>query len=197
MLPTRRDALCVLASLPLATPVLAAAGVKLEGQWFDATAQVAGTELRLNGTGVRAVAWFRAFVAGLYLAQPARSPAQATGQPGPKRLQLRMLRELPAAEFSKAIGKGVPRNVGSAELLALQTRLDLFGAQIASLNKVRLGDVIDLDHAPGQGMAMRVNGKLHSHAIEGDDFFPAVLLSFVGQRPYDDKLKAGLLGLPP
>ena len=195
-MPTRRHALCALASLPWAVHRHAtAAGVRVEGQWFDAVARVAGSELQLNGTGVRAVAWFKAFVAGLYLPQPARSTAQAVGQAGPKRLQLRMLRELPAAEFSKAIQKGVTRNVTAAELSALQDRLHTFEATVTAMGKVRLGDVIDLDQVPGQGMGMRLNGTLRGGAIAGDEFFAAVLLSFLGEQPYDNKLKAGLLGV--
>ena len=116
---------------------------------------------------------------------------------GPKRLQLRMLRELPAAEFNKAVHKGVSRNVSAGQLQALQGRLDEFGTQVDALNKLKAGDVVDLDHEPGQGMAMRLNGTLRAGSIPGDDFFAALLLSFLGDEPYDKKLKAGLLGLAP
>jgi hypothetical protein len=192
----RRDALRALVCLPLAGQVQPrSAGVKVEGQWFDSVVQVAGAELLLNGTGVRAVAWFKAFAAGLYLAGPARSTQEATALSGPKRLQLRMLRELPAAEFNKAVHKGVSRNVAAAQLQALQPRLDKFGENVDALEKLRFGDVVDLDHEPGKGMAMRLNGTLRGGPIPGDDFYVALLLSFLGDQPYDKKLKAGLLGL--
>ena len=199
-LRARRTALWALACLPWAGHVQSqsqspAAGMKVEGQSFDAVARVAGTELLLNGTGLRAVAWFKAFVVGLYLARPARSAQEATSLPGPKRLQLRMLRELPAVEFNKAVHKGVARNVTVGQLQALQQRLDQFGAQVDALGKLRAGDVVDLDHEPGQGTAMRLNGTLRGPMIVGDDFFVALLLSFLGEHPYDMKLKAGLLGL--
>ncbi len=201
-LPNRRDALWMLACLPLAGQTQAQsqsrpAGIKVEGQWFDSVAQVAGTELLLNGTGVRAVAWFKAFAAGLYLARPARSTQEATAPTGPKRLQLRMLRELPAVEFNKAVHKGVARNVSASQLQGLQLRLDQFGAQVDALGKLNLGDVVDLDLEPGQGMAMRLNGTLRGSLIPGVDFYTALLLSFLGDQPYDKKLKAGLLGLTP
>jgi len=195
-LPTRRETLWALACLPLAvhaqTPSM---GMNVEGQRFAAVARVAGTDLRLNGAGLRAVAWFKAFAAGLYLVHPARSAQEATAQEGPKRLQLRMLRELPAVEFNKAVHKGVSRNVPAAQLQALQLRLDQFGDVIDALEKLRLGDVVDLDHEPGKGMAMRLNGTLLGGPIPGDDFYVALLLSFLGDQPYDKKLKAGLLGL--
>ncbi|MBC7941605.1 MAG: chalcone isomerase family protein [Chitinophagaceae bacterium] len=212
MNPDRRHALVRLAALPLSALWLpssfvavsavtaanaqpAAAGrVQVEGQWFDATARVAGSELRLNGTGVRAVAWFKGYAAGLYLADKAGSAAQAVDMAGPKRLQIRMLAEAPAAEFVKALNKGVLRNLSAAELAALEAPLDQLEARIAALGKVRVGDVVDLDHEPGRGLVMRVNGTLRGDAIVGDDLFAAVLRSFVGNRPYDEKLKAGLLG---
>jgi hypothetical protein len=197
-LQPRRLVLCLLACLPLAgRGASPAAGVKVEGQWFESVAKVAGTELQLNGTGLRAVAWFKAFAAGLYLRRPARTPQEATAQEGPKRLQLRMLRELPAAEFNKAVRKGVSRNVTAAQLQVLQLRLDQFGASVDALGSLKPGDVVDLDHEPGRGTAMRLNGTLRGPAVAGDDFFVALLLSFLGEQPYDKKLKAGLLGLAP
>lgn len=196
-MPSRRDALFTLACLPLAAAAqLPPAGVKVEGQRFDAVAQVAGTELLLNGAGLRAAAWFKAFAAALYLQRPARTAQEATNQPGPKRLQLRMLRELPAVEFNKAVHKGVARNVSPAQLQALQLRLDQFGALVDALEKLKVGDLVDLDHEPGLGTALRLNGTLRGSPIAGDDFFVALMLSFLGDQPYDKKLKAGLLGLP-
>ena len=37
----------------------ATARVQAEGQWFDSRTPLGGAELQLNGTGVRAVAWFK------------------------------------------------------------------------------------------------------------------------------------------
>lgn len=172
----------------------AAPRVLFEGQWFDTMVQVAGSPLVLNGTGVRQVAWFKAFAAGLYLLAPASNVEQALAQPGPKRLQLRMLRDLPAAEFVKALNKGVTRNAPAQELQFLQPGLLQLDQMIGGLGKVRTGDVVDLDHEPGRGLVMRVNGTLRGDAVGGDAMFPALLRAFVGDLPYDEKLKAGLLG---
>jgi flagellar motor switch/type III secretory pathway protein FliN len=169
--------------------------VNVEGQWFDKTTEVAGTPLRLNGTGVRAVAWFKGFAAGLYLTTgDARTASQALAAAGPKRLQMRMLQEVPAAEFSKAVRKGVARNSSAAEQAALAQRLVVFESQVAALRAVRPGDVVDLDLDPGRGLQLRLNGQPRGTVIAGDDFYAAVLRSFLGDKPYDDKLKAGLLG---
>ncbi len=166
----------------------------VEGQPFAPRVHVGGRELLLNGTGVRAVAWFKGYAAGLYLPSRTRSAEQAVSMPGPKRLQLRMLREVPAVEFVKAFDKGVRRNTGDAEVASLAARMAQFEALVQALGTVREGDVVDLDLDPDRGMLFSLNGTLRGEPITGADFYAALLRSFVGVRPYDRKLKAGLLG---
>ena len=113
---------------------------------------------------------------------------------GPKRLQMRMLHEVPAGEFVKAFRKGVQRNTAPDELPPLLARMDRFAALITAVGKVKKGDVVDLDLEPGRGTAFSLNGTLRGEPIEGGDFYAALLRSFIGDRPYDQKLKAGLLG---
>jgi len=189
----------LLAALPLLLPPALHAQdtpLMVEGLPFDRRVRVGDTDLLLNGTGVRAVAWFKGYAAGLYLRSRASSPAQALAQAGPKRLQIRMLQEVPAVEFVKAFKKGVERNTPPADLPRLADRMQRFETLINALGTVRKRDVVDLDLEPGGATAFRLNGKLQGEVIAGDDFFAALLRSFVGERPYDDKLKAGLLGQP-
>ncbi len=185
--------ICLLAALPWRAQ---AADVIVEGQHFDRHAQLAGRELVLNGTGVRAVAWIKGYAAGLYLPAPARSAAQVAAMAGPKRLQMRLLSEVPAAEFVKALRKGVERNAPADELPALAARLHDFEALITAAGTVRPGDVIDLDFDPARGLLFALNGTLQGNPLAGDDFYAAVLRAFIGERPYDKRLKAGLLGQP-
>ena len=180
-----------------AAPLMAFAqggSVQVEGASFERRARVAGTDLLLNGTGVRAVAWFTGYAAGLYLPSRASSAAQAVALEGPKRLQMRMLHDVPAEEFVKAFRKGVQRNTEAAELPRLAARMERFAALVAAVGKVKKGDVVNLDLEPGRGTAFTLNGNLRGEPIAGDDFYAALLRSFVGDRPYDPKLKAGLLG---
>jgi len=101
---------------------------------------------------------------------------------------------VPAGEFVKALNKGVARNVSPEELQGLEAGLQQFDQMISALGKVRTGDVVDLDHEPGRGLVMRVNGTLRGDAVAGEGMFTALLRAFVGNKPYDEKLKAGLLG---
>lgn len=199
MNPTRTRRGLLLALLLASTaPVRAQEAPRvIEGQTFAARAAVAGTELRLNGTGLRAVAWFKGFVAGLYLTGPARTPAQVLAQPGPKRLQLRMLQEVPAAEFVKALRKGIDRNAPEAERPRLAERVQRFADQISAAGTVHKGTVVDLDLDPQRGLLFAMNGTLRGSPVEGEDFYAALLRAFIGEHPYDERLKAGLLGAAP
>lgn len=182
----------------LATPWLAAArspAVLVEGHRYPSEVQVAGARLALNGTGVRAVAWFKGFSAALYTGSPAATAAQVLALPGPKRLEMVMLHDVPAGEFVKAFHKGMARNSPRERVDRLLPRMARFEAMIAGLGKVRKGDVVDLDFDPGAGTLFVHNGRRIGDVIAGDDFYDALLLSFVGERPYDDRLKAGLLGV--
>jgi hypothetical protein len=145
---------------------------------------------------VRAVAWLKGYAAGLYLTGTATTPEQVLAMPGPKRLQMRMLRDAPAAEFVKAFNKGVTRNASADELPALAPRMERFAALVTAARTVRGGDVVDLDLDPAQGMRFSLNGKLQGEPIAGADFYAAVLRAFVGELPYDKELKAGLLRRP-
>ena len=171
------------------------ASLVFEGQTFERQMALAGSHLILNGVGLRSVAWLKGFVAGLYLSSPARTEAQVLSTSGPKRLRLRMLLDVPASEFVKALRKGVARNLGGADsAIELAAPLDQFEITMGAVGRVRNGDVIDLDLDPARGTLIVVNGTLRGDPIVGDAFYRALLRSFIGSQPYDDKLRIGLLG---
>lgn len=170
------------------------APVLVEGQPFATRSTVAGSELLLNGTGVRAAGWFKGYAAGLYLLERVGSAEQAQALRAPKRVQLRLLHDVPATELSKAVHKGIMRNSSEADRQALELPLARFEAQINAVGRVRKGDVVDLDQAADGALRLSVNGKLQGSIEPGSALFAALLQSFVGARPYDERLKAGLLG---
>jgi hypothetical protein len=171
------------------------APVRVAGQVFERHVHVAGATLVLNGTGTRGVAWFKAYAAGLYLASRTTEPARVAALAGPKRLQLRMLTDLPAVEFAKALRKGMSRNAADSQAVAaLEARMVRLEAAITAIGKVHDGDVVDLDFDTARGLLFSLNGTLLGEPIEGPDFYATLLLAFVGEHPYDTKLKAGLLG---
>jgi Chalcone isomerase-like len=164
---------------------------------FDDRVRLAGSELVLNGVGLRSVAWLKGFAAGLYLREKASSPAGALAQLGPKRLQMKMILEVETKEFIKAFDKSLNRNNTEAERAALKDRVAQFDRILEQIGVIRKGDVVNLDFIPGQGLILSVNGSPRGRPVAGEDLYASLLKVFIGDRPVDKKLKAGLLGAEP
>jgi hypothetical protein len=195
-LDSRRRRVCLFLALAATTARAAAPPIQLEGQTFQGEISLAGQALQCNGVGLRAVAWFKGYAAGLYLRDRARTTAQVLAMPGAKRLQMRMLVDVDTQEFVKAFHKGVARNTPVAGQPALEARMARFDEMLHAVGKVRRRDVIDLDWLPGHGMQLGLNGQVQGEPIPGDDFYAALLLIFLGDKPVDAELKIGLLGGP-
>ncbi len=194
--------LCLVAALALVSGSMGVGGLpdvgqaqaaRLEGQRFDDTAVVADRTLRLNGLGLRGVAWIKAFVAGLYLAAPTQDAVQAMAMPGPKRLRMKIMLEAPAKELSKALNRGVKKNEPERVQAQMAERLASFTQVVDGMGTLRVGDVIDLDWLPGKGMQLRLNERPVGGLVEGEDFYRTILKIYIGDRPVDPKMKQGLL----
>jgi hypothetical protein len=196
--PRRRGQLRSLlgASLLMASPTLwaQATGATIGGVSFGGRAEVGGQQLRLNGVGLRASAVLKGFAAALYLPQNSHSTEQVLRTPGPKRLRMRMLLDVPIQVFTHAVRKGIRRNVPEVQQAALNERIGTFDGILQGIGKVFDGDVIDLDYLPESGLIILINGKARGAPIPGEDLYGALMLVFLGERPVDAKLKAGLLG---
>jgi hypothetical protein len=151
----------------------------------------------LNGVGLRAVAWLKGYAAGLYLVEKASTPAQALALAGPKRLQMKMMLDVEAREFVRAIEKGMRRNHSEAEHAAMREREQQFIGNVERTVKLRKGDVVNLDFIPSRGLILTVNGTAHGAPVPGADFYAGILRIFIGERPVDKALKTGLLGAAP
>jgi hypothetical protein len=187
-------ALIALAALLFLPSAHAAAPITLEDQTFPGAARVAEADLQLNGVGMRAAFIYKVYLAGLYLPRKAASGADAMAEAGPKRLQVRMLMNGPSDEFAKAFTGGIRKRTPPEQVAAMQDRIDAFDRTLRAVGDVKKGDVVNLDYTPDVGLTMTLNGKPCGHPVPGADLYAALLGIFVGDRPVDAKLKAGLLG---
>jgi len=195
-LDSRRRRVCLLLALAATASRAATPPILIEGQTFQGEISLAGQVLQCNGVGLRAVAWFKGYAAALYLRDRARTTPHVLATAGAKRLQMRMLVDVDTVEFIKAFHKGVARNTPVAGQPALEARMARFDELLNAIGKVKRRDVIDLDWLPGRGMQLGLNGQLRGDPIPGDDFYAALLLIFIGEKPVDAELKIGLLGGP-
>ena len=184
----------VAALLALSLVLPPAVGAELEGMRYDDTIRVAGTKLLLNGLGVRAVAVFKGYVAGLYLAKKETDAEAVFAQPGAKRIAVRMLVAIDSALLAKTFNDGLKKNYRDEELAALKPRMDAFDAVVRGIGGVKKGDAIDLEFVPARGTQVLVNGAPRGDAIAGEDFYVALLKMFIGERAVDKNLRAALLG---
>lgn len=171
-----------------------AAPITLEDQTFPADASVAGTPLQLNGVGLRAAFIYKVYLAGLYLPRPAATGAEVLAEAGPKRLQVRLLMDGPSDEFAKAFTGGIAKRTPADRMAAMKDRVATFDRTLRGVGDVRKGDVVNLDYAPGVGLTMTINGKPAGAPVPGADLYDALLAIFVGDRPVDARMKAGMLG---
>jgi acetaldehyde dehydrogenase (acetylating) len=184
-----RGALLLLALV--AAPALAAevAGIKV-----DERVKVESSELVLNGAGLRTKAFFKVYVAGLYLAEKKASADEVLALPGAKRVSMRLMRDLSAKQLTDALDEGIRDNTPAAEQEVLKGRIAELTAIMSSLRSAKEGDVIALDWLPETGTRVVLNGEAKGKAIAGEDFYRALLRIWLGDDPVSGSLKKALLG---
>lgn len=166
----------------------------LEGHLFEDVLRLAEQDVQLNGLGVRKVLFIKGYIAGIYLAQKANSYGRIASMPGPKRLQIKMLRSATATDFIDAMVDGIQRNTDPTEMDAIGMQIEQIKRAMLLSNTVANGDVIQFDYLPGEGTVLRINGAVRSQPLVGVDFYNAILKIFIGPHPVDKGLKQGLLG---
>ncbi|GAA5784655.1 chalcone isomerase family protein [Chitiniphilus shinanonensis] len=173
--------------------VAAAQALDISGQNVPDKADVAGQALVLNGAGVRTKIVVDVYVAALYTAKRGNDANAVIRAAAPRRMELRMLREVSAATMHESFVDGLEDNVGKAGLKQYAAQLDALDRVFKEVKTVAKGDVIQLDFVPGQGTRVTVRGKSYP-VIAGDDFAGAMLSIWLGNDPVQDSLKGKLLG---
>lgn len=178
-------------ALIIALPTHAAdvAGVR-----FDDKATVAGSELVLNGVGLRTRFMLKIYAIGLYLPKHADSAEAVSATSGPRRIQIVTLRELTAEQFADALVEGLKKNHSETEFIKLQARADDFRNALLSLKTAPNDSQIRLEWLPGSGTRLSVGNEIRGKDIPGEDFFRALLRIWLGDKPIDQELKNALLG---
>lgn len=185
---------CALATFAMALPVQAAQPVEAGGISFAPTQSVQQTALVLNGAGVRYKTVFKVYAAGLYLEKPARTPAEVLTQPGKKRMEVRMLREIDSSELGKLFARGMEDNMDKIAFSRLVPGVLRMSQIFSDHKKLDTGDVFLIDWVPGAGTIITVRGKQQGEPFKEPEFFNALMGIWLGSQPADWKLKDALLG---
>ena len=176
--------------LATATAMPAAAVEVAKVQVPDTATLSDGTELVLNGAGIRKKLFIKVYVGGLYLPAKSTDVAAILAADEPRRITLNMLYDVSADKLNAAWVDGFNDNTTDAEMDTVRDRLE---ALKAMFNDTVDGDVIVFDYVPGKGTSVSQNGKL-AGTVEGADFASVLLRVWLGDKPADKGLKAGMLG---
>lgn len=183
----RRTAL--VASLLLLPGVHAA---EVAGTRLDDSVRVGNNELVLNGAGVRSKLFIKVYVGALYVSQKSTSPAVIIDSPAPRRMLMRLQRDLGADALSEALEEGLANNHGPAELAAIKLQSEQLSAIMRGIGKVKEGDTVTIDFA-GDGINVSLNGMVRGK-VAGGEFSRALIKVWLGEKPVDAALKKALLG---
>ncbi len=189
----------ILSALLLVGAPLAALAQTTEvgGVKYEASGQLGGSKLVLNGAGVRYKAIFKVYAAGLYLGTKVGTPEEVIAAPGPKRMHIVMLRDIDANELGKLFTRGMqdnaPREEFSKSIAGTLRMSDIFSAK----KKLAAGEYFYIDWVPGTGTTVVINGKAAGEPIKEPEFFTALMKIWLGKSPADAQLKNALLGKAP
>jgi hypothetical protein len=153
-----------------------------------------GTELLLNGAGLRSRFLIEVYVIGLYLPERKKTDVEVLAHAGGKRVRIVMLRDVTARQMTDSLLSVMHKNNGKAELAAVQAGIEEFQSMLLALNQVPKGTTFDIDYSPRSGTRFAVDGIPKGRPIAGESFYRAVLRIWIGDKPEQPGLKQALLG---
>lgn len=185
---------CVLFAIILLTFMAGEAGARqCKDVDFPERLQLNGTELTLNGLGMRKATFLKVsvYVAALYVTNPSRD-AHTLIDPGtPAELILHFVRNVGVDDLRNAWHEGFER-VAKQEMPALSARIATLSSWMSDM---KTGQRLTFVRQPGTGTQVSINGTLKG-TITGDDFSRALISIWLGAEPPNVELKNGLLGGP-
>jgi Chalcone isomerase-like len=179
------------ASLLLLSALGVAHAKECKGVDFPEHLQVNGTDLTLNGLGMRKATFLKVnvYVAALYVASPSRDPRSLIDPGTPAELTLHFVRNVGVGDLRNAWTEGFEKTA--------KEQMPVLSARIAMLNgwmsDMKTGQRLVFVRQPGQGTQVSVNGVVKG-TITGDDFSRALISIWLGGEPPNPELKSGLLG---
>ena len=174
----------------MAVPGLHAAEVA--GVRVADSVKVGNNELVLNGAGLRSKLFIKVYVGALYVGQKAATPAAIYDSATPRRMVLRLLRDLDADSLHSALDEGLRNNHSPAELSDMKAQADQLGGIMKAMGKVHEGDTVSIDFS-AEGVVVSQNGEVRGK-VTGANFAKALLKVWLGDKPADASLKKALLG---
>ncbi len=147
----------------------------------------------LNGSGIRKRLFFDVYSISLFLPAKTSSAQEAISASGAKRIEIRMLRDVGADQFTDALAEGIRANHSEVEAQRLEPQVKQLAGIMAEQKDARKGMQIALEWT-GRDTRVAIDGKPAGQPIAGEEFYRALLRIWLGDRPVQEDLKKALLG---
>jgi hypothetical protein len=171
----------------------AAPAFEIAGTEIPDSLDLAGAhpKLLLNGAGVREKFFLDVYIGALYLPARTSDAGAILGDHGPASVLMHFLyHEVSREKITDGWRDGLRANLTPDEMRGIQADLEKFNSLFLTARK---GDVIRIDHRPGSGTDVRINGQWRG-MVAGDSFFRSLLKIWLGPEPVSQSLKEAMLG---
>jgi hypothetical protein len=177
--------------MAIGTAIGTAQAKECKGITFPEHLPVGGSDLTLNGLGMRKATFLKVnvYVGALYVAHPSHDPQPLIDPASPAELILHFVRSVGVGDLRDAWKEGFEK-VAKDQLPALEARIATLNSWMSSMET---GQRLTFTRLPGTGIQVDVNGVVKG-TIPGDDFARALMTIWLGPNPPNSELKSGLLG---
>ncbi|WP_020408258.1 chalcone isomerase family protein [Hahella ganghwensis] len=156
------------------------------------TLEASGSDLKLNGAGVRSKWFIDVYVGGLYLPEASQDAGQIVDSDQPMAIKLHMVSGLVTSEkMQKTTMEGF-ENATGGNMAPIQSQVDQFMS--AFDEEILENDVFDLVYVPGKGVEIYKNEELVDTVSSGIDFKQALFGIWLSDTPAQESLKKAMLG---
>ncbi len=160
---------------------------EIAGVRFNELYQDHGASMVLQGTGLKSMFFIKAFAASFY-----KGPGSDGDLLGnfPKRIEVEYFVTIPGAKLNAFTIDTMKDNVSPADLKAIADKIKEMGRYFVDLKP---GDRFALTYIPNVGTKFEHNDRLVG-IVKGAAFARALFAVWIGDKPFDNKLKKQVLG---
>ncbi|MCP5206370.1 MAG: chalcone isomerase family protein [Hahellaceae bacterium] len=162
------------------------AGVKIED-----SLNAAGTQLNLNGAGIRTKWFMDIYVGGLYLPTSDKDAAKIIAADEPQAIKLHMVSGLVTSDKMVAATMEGFENATNNNVASIQDEVDAFMGVFKE--QISENDQFDLVYVPGKGVEVYKNAELKD-TIGDLSFKKALFGIWLSDKPAQEDLKKSMLG---
>lgn len=168
-----------------------AAAKKVGGVELPDSLSAAGSELTLNGAGIRKKLFIKVYVGGLYLAEASNNADAIMDADEAMAISLHVKSDLlTKKKLLAALDDGLKKSTGG-DTSAIDAEIDQLKALFTK--DVRPGDVLLLAYEPGVGTHVSMNDE-KLDVIAGLPFKKALFGIWISKSPAQESLKKAMLG---